>query len=329
MISLGPQPVFRADGYVIRLAADTDLHFSGGLTTIVEIGPGTWVHYEGRHNNSGELIATRVGFNKPKLHKSKRDPASVAQITTFPPGSIIDFDGSFNTNRAKKKPEDTPGGLCGWYPVLDVPSVQEHVRRIGENLIPKFQHELPDDSPEKIPYRFYVVEEKEIRSDLSCYEGLVLIPANVINRLQNEDQLAAVIADGVAASLQRQQARVAVDLGVAGAVEMAAQLALNAAGGAGAAVFIPGAMVKHEILRKMEDQRGRVALGLMADAGYDPWQAPETWRLLEPKQPPKDLSRLKYPDRAGYQLEILGMQYKRSASAGKPAQTGSATSNPN
>jgi hypothetical protein len=329
MITPGAQPVFRADGYVIRLTAETELHFAGGMTTIDEVGAGTWVHYEGRYNGSGELVATRVALNRPKPRKLKREAAAFAQVTTFPPGSMIDFDGSFSTNRAKKKPEDTPGGACGWYPVPDVPSVQDHVRRIGMSLIPHYQRELPDDSPEKIPFRFYVVEEKDIRSDLSCHEGLVLIPVNVINRIQGQDQLAAVIADGIAASLQRQHARIGVDLDMAGAAEMASALAL-VAGGAGGAAFIPEAMLRHEIQRRMENQRGRVALGLMADAGYDPWQAPEAWRLLDPKQPPKDLSRLKYPDRAGYQIEILAMQYKRpSASAASAAQSGSASANPN
>ena len=80
-------------------------------------------------------------------------------------------------------------------------------------------------------------------------------------------------------------------------------------------VGVAGVVIKHEILHKLEDQRGRMALGLMADAGYDPWQAPEAWRRLEPKQLPRDRSKLKYPGRAGYQLEILAMEYKRSAPA--------------
>jgi hypothetical protein len=51
------------------------------------------VRYNGRPRDSGELIATRLAFARPKLHGSKRNPASVAQVTTFPPGSIVDFDG--------------------------------------------------------------------------------------------------------------------------------------------------------------------------------------------------------------------------------------------
>ena len=47
----------------------------------------------------------------------------------------------------------------------------------------------------------------------------------------------------------------------------------------------------------LEEQRGRIALSLMADAGYDPWQAPEAWRLMQPKRLPGDVSALPYPDR--------------------------------
>jgi hypothetical protein len=95
------------------------------------------------------------------------------------------------------------------------------------------------------------------------------------------------------------------------------------------AVGVAGVVVNREILRKLEDQRGRVALGLLADAGYDPWQAPEAWRRLDPKQLPKDMSRLKYPGRARYQLEILGMQYKRAAaSTAAAARGGNAAAKP-
>jgi len=65
----------------------------------------------------------------------------------------------------------------------------------------------------------------------------------------------------------------------------------------------------------LEEQRGRVALSLLADAGYDPRQAPEAWKLLEPKHLPADVSTLKYPNRSWYQLSVLNLQYRQSASA--------------
>jgi hypothetical protein len=76
----------------------------------------------------------------------------------------------------------------------------------------------------------------------------------------------------------------------------------------------------------LNEQRWRVALQLMSDAGYDPWQAPEAWRLAAPGKLPADTSTLKYPDRSGYQFAILNLTYK------KPAPTnvteGGSTANP-
>jgi len=308
MFSRGAQPVFRADGYNFRLAPDAEIHFKGDMDALTDVDTGTWIRYEGSRDGSGEVVATKAEFIKMKPHKAHGDPGKFAQVTTFPPGSMIDLDGSFRINPKPDKSEDTPGGECGWYRVPDVPAVQEHVRRVGMSLVPKYQRDLPEEDPAKIPFRFYVVDEKNIRSDLFCREGLVLVPVSVINRLRNEDQLAAVLADGIAATMQRQQARMS-------GAELTTLLALAPAIGFGGAALIGEPLVKHEIGRKMEGQRGRVALSLMADAGYDPWQAPEAWRWLAPKDPPKDPSKLKYPDRAGYQLEILNLQYNRTAAS--------------
>ena len=78
--------------------------------------------------------------------------------------------------------------------------------------------------------------------------------------------------------------------------------------------------------KALNEQRWRVALQLMSDAGYDPWQAPEAWRLAAPGKLPADTSTLKYPDRSGYQFAILNLTYK------KPAPTnvteGGSTANP-
>jgi hypothetical protein len=313
IVSTGVEPVFHADGYTLRIVSETDLRFSGGLTALSQIGAGVWVHYEGRRNAAGEVNVTRAVFVKPKPQKRKKDTQSLAQVTTFPPGSIIDFDGRFTFTREKHRMEDA-GGACGWYPVPDVDEMQARVRRIGQRLIPQFQRDLPDDDPAKIPFRFYLVEERSIRSALVCNEGLVLIPVPVMERMKNEDQVAAVIADGIAANLQSRQARIARDMNLISAAELALYVGVRSGAGLGAGA-VGGAIITHEILRKMEQQRGRVALGLMADAGFDPWQAPEAWRLLDPKQLPKDFTKLKYPERSGYQLEMLSLQYRKSAEA--------------
>jgi hypothetical protein len=194
--------------------------------------------------------------------------------------------------------------------------LQEKVRRLGMSVIPGYQKQLKDDDPSKIQFRFYVVDEKQIRSELVCKEGLILVPTQVVERLRNDDQMAALLADGVAFSLQLQEVRVTTNKSLLISAEVADDvflivdpldfLIVNTA-------VAPLAM--RPIAVKMQEQRGRIALALVADAGYDPYQAPEVWRLLAPKSLPKNLNSLKYPDRSGYQLGILNLQYNAAAPA--------------
>ena len=66
-----------------------------------------------------------------------------------------------------------------------------------------------------------------------------------------------------------------------------------------------------------------MALALMADAGVDPWQAPEAWRRVAPKVLPKDWETVKFPSRGGYQLGILNLQYSRGKAAAAASIDGS------
>jgi hypothetical protein len=317
VFTTGPGPVFRADGYLVRVTPETDVHFGTGLTSLNEVGTNIWVRFEGKRNHSGEVLAAKAGFAKPKLPRHKRDPMAV-QVGAFPPGSMIDFDGYFKTESAQHRLNDG-GGWCGWYVVPQDVALQQRVRRIGMSVVPQYQRDMPDDDPAKIPFRFYAVNENTIRSEIFCDNGLVLVPLKAVERLTNDDQLAALLADGVAAELQHQGARIMLDMNLISAAEAAAYITIRSATGVGAA-FGGGSILKYEIQRKMEDKRAREALGLMADAGFDPWQAPEAWRLLDPRTPKKNPSKLKYPARSTYLLGILAPQYKRATpnAAGAP-----------
>jgi hypothetical protein len=309
VITTGAGPVYRADGYTLRVSSTTNLRFTSGPTSLADVGTNVWVRYEGRRNNSGEIVLSSAEFLKPNLHLPKRDPKlSVAQVTTFPHGSMIDFDGSFRTEAFKHRLEDAGGGCgIGWYPVAENAELQDRVRQIGLRLIPQYQRDLPDDDPAKIPFRFYAVQEGNFRFALGCKDGLILIPTPVVGRMQNDSELAAVIADAVALDLQRQNVQIQADMKWIAAAEAAAYVTAGLTGLTGAAI---GAL---PFLHRIEEQRGRIALALMSDAGFDPWQAPEAWRMLAPIDFPKHPSKLKYPERSKYQIEILQLQYKPSA----------------
>ncbi len=164
-------------------------------------------------------------------------------------------------------------------------------------LVPAYQKALPADNPARIPFRFYAAADDRVRSAFACNWGLVLVPKNVVERLQNDNQLAAVLADGVAFNLQRQLFTMGpLEWSMLG-VDVASIAPLGWGGFVGeeAAELTLG----HEIALKLERQRARMALQLLADAGYDPKQAPEAWRLLEPKELPKDTASLGKHTRGG------------------------------
>jgi predicted Zn-dependent protease len=183
------------------------------------------------------------------------------------------------------------------------------VHRIGMALVPAYQRAMADDDPSKIHFRFFAVDDAKMRTEICLLDGAVLVPKQVVERLKSDDQLAAVLANGVAYNLQRQAARAVIamrkDLGVEIAIDVASALVTG-----GIAAFGPGVFTAKEEAT-MEEERLRISLALMRDAGYDPWQAPEAWRLLEPKKLPADLASLPYPDAGCYQIGILNLQYAR------------------
>ncbi|MGO8776371.1 MAG: hypothetical protein ACLQHT_19040 [Terracidiphilus sp.] len=52
VIARGPEPVFRADGYLLKIGPSTATTFSGGLKTLDDVNPNTWVKYEGKRDKT-------------------------------------------------------------------------------------------------------------------------------------------------------------------------------------------------------------------------------------------------------------------------------------
>jgi len=323
VISSGAETVYQADGYRIRITSSTDLTFGGELKTLADVGANTWIRYKGKRDEGGVLVAAQAEFVPAKAEKFKgifqRAGMAAKQEQVPSQGALIDANGNLQSQGAKVRLSQA-GGECGWHKVPGNQAQQDRVLRLGMSLVPTYQKQMAAADPLKISFRFYVVDEDKIRSDLFCEEGLILIPKQMLERLKNDDQVAALLADGIAFNLQRQSAKLFVENGEVLGAEIA--FAFVRAPGVSLAADAGGAVVEHKIYVKMEEQRGRMALTLMADAGYDPWQAPEAWRLLDKKTLPKDLDSLKYPSCSGYQLGILNLQFSparhASGSAGAP-----------
>jgi len=323
VVSPGSEPVFRADGYTFRIVASTDVHFGKGLQALNEVETNTWAAFEGSPDNSGTIVASKAVFIKQKPPRGKPDPNAV-QVTAIPRGSKIDSYNGFTPHPKSFLPEDR-GGWCGWYYIPDDPLQQDHVRILGQRLIPQYQRDLPDGDPAKIPFRFYLVQETEIRSAIFCYNGLILIPSEVVSRLHNNDQLAEVLAYGIAGAIQKQTASTH-GINWKEFAELMPGVALANIGG-----IIPLALgsamettAQYKISRDLEHKIDRIALSYLADAGFDPHQAPEAWRVLAPETLPKNPLKLKYPEHSQYLQNFLKTQYN-STPGSKNAETNPAT----
>ncbi len=262
------------------------------------------------------LVASQVDFVPGKAGKVANAKPALQDIVV-PGQNLLDSNGELHSVHTKYRMNQM-GDICGWHVAPTDAGLQERVARVGAKLVPAFQKQMNDDERAKIHFRFYVVDEPRLRSDFGCSTGVILVPKQMADRLKNDDQLAAVLADGIAANLAWQSARLVAEyysiVGIQLAGDVAggfSSLALFGTEGAGVAM--------HEFELHFMRERARMALGVMADAGYDPWQAPEAWRLMDPKKPPANTAELKYPNLSGYQLAILSLQYKRDEKSGVAA----------
>jgi predicted Zn-dependent protease len=141
---------------------------------------------------------------------------------------------------------------------------------------------------------------------------VILIPHQVVERMENDDELVTVLADNIACALERQSFRVMPASHAAAAAWVGADVAevfVPFAGPAIQAVTIGGAVA---VVKRQREQSGRVSLGLLMDAGFDIRQAPLAWWRLETLKG-KSVTALSMPDRAAYLYKILGENWRSGA----------------
>jgi predicted Zn-dependent protease len=184
--------------------------------------------------------------------------------------------------------------------------MQARIDAIGAKLVPKYQFEFPYTEETRIDFRFYLVDAPKWRDAMPLPNGIVLVPYQLVGWMQNDSQLAAILADKVACLLEKQpmflpatDADLAMD---------AAELGARVVPFVGPAEDIAGLTFGVNSLRQTHlrrQQRDRVSLALMHDAGYDVMQAPIAWWLLSSKKQ-KDVAEIPQPARAKYFYEVLG-----------------------
>jgi hypothetical protein len=291
----------RADGYRIRITGKTKIEWNPPLRSLADVKAGDWIKYKGKQDAAGVLVAASVqigpnaiGSGEDKLREKREyDPSAVPATAKqnfvkdgFAGGCMGSYVGGCDPKR---------------FPPFKDAQMQARIEKIGNNLVPAYQSALPDSDPAKIGFRFQLIDTKLFRDALTLPSGIILVPHQVVERLQNDSQLAAVLADAIARALERQQYR---EQGKQKAA-MASMLGGAFVPYAGGGIAMEGASAEGGILAHEQQQSGRVSLTLLHDAGYDIDQAPMAWWLLDPGKP-KPLSEIEMPDRADYLYSILG-----------------------
>ena len=140
--SIAGDLLFHSDGYRIRVQSGTVTGFSGGLKTLADVVPGSWIHFEGVRDDTGVLVARKAEFFPPGSRKSltAMGPRKAKYAPDYQPvtrDSILDADGHFVSPHTKFRLSDA-GGPCGWHRLPADPPLQERVERIGMQLVPAF-----------------------------------------------------------------------------------------------------------------------------------------------------------------------------------------------
>ena len=285
--------VIRADGYRIRITGKTKMEWNPPLPSLVEMCAGDWIKYKGKLDAAGVLEASFVGIG-PGAIGSREE--KLRADNEYDPSAVP----------AKSRQNFLRDAVAGnfdpkKFPPFQDPEMQARIVKIGNSLIPAFQRALPASDPTKIDFRFQLIDTKLLRDALALPSGIILVPHQVVERMQNDSQLATVLADGIARILERQNYRTDREHNLTHAAMFAGPFVPYA----GSDIVGGGAYTEMGILKKEREQRGRVSLALLHDAGYDVNQAPIAWWLLDPWKP-RSLSEIEMPERAGYLYSILG-----------------------
>lgn len=280
--------VIFADGRRVKLDADTKIDFvpndsesksptgKSKLTSLDQVGPNVWITYQGLLSSGIHVDAERVAFlrNETEVEEKKLRDQDEPTITepdyaTGTTGKII----------VRSLP-----------PLSLVPSKawQQKVNEVGLSLVPEFQKALPASDLTRINFRFFVVDGLKGTTSASS-NGVALVASEVLPLLQNESQLAGILASSVVSAIQEQEyhGKTRRDVNKA--------LSWTALGGSVASFFVPEMSLVSSALsvgngkawsnytHTLERQEARLALEYVYNAGYDPREVLKTYVQFDTK----------------------------------------------
>jgi hypothetical protein len=275
------------DGYPLQLTEKTKLTDGEGKPYPGDkIATNIWASYKATRNLDHSIHADSISFtpNQVDAEEKKFRDKSEAQID--------------EPDYVKKIPGKIKFHWAWSLDILPDKNVQDYVNRVGKSLIPQYQKDLPDSDPTKINFRFYVIQRpskwKESFTDafscsngimddvVSCSNGIMIVSDNVLASLDNEAQLAALLSNAIAATLDktlyvhRTRLKTQNNLGWVGMATIT--------GYAGAPLVIGDAIATRNLMLDINKQASRIGLRSMLQNGYDIREDPFAWTVAANQQ---------------------------------------------
>ena len=168
------------------------------------------------------------------------------------------------------------------FKVVENLELNTYVTKVGYKVIPRYLKNLQDGDPNKLLFRFYILEDDSPNA-VALPDGSVFIHTGMLRRLDNEAQLAIILGHEIAhvsAEHTRRQ--------IESAQKRALWMGLAAAGAsvvvgqelAGLVGQIGYGLLSNKFSRNLEDQADRIGLFYAYDAGYDIREGTKIWRKL-------------------------------------------------
>ena len=261
---------FSVDGQRVRITPATQIVFKTSasravegranesfrsLTSLSEITAGMAMTYEGaRTIQDAAITATRVEFARNLLEPDEKKLWDSLHVSSKP------YDAS------RLKPGELKIDKVGKFKTLPDEQVQDYVARIGRSLIPGYQRSMDERNPNKIPFRFYLVQERTPNA-FALPNGIVVVHSSVFDIVENEAQLAAIVGHEMAHAVQEHTWRQHT---------MQAEKRSNL-------LDLTKAAIANGYSRNMENQADRLGLEYLINAGYDPREAPRVWKQMSEK----------------------------------------------
>jgi hypothetical protein len=234
-----------------------------------QIRSDTFVAYEGIRQKDGRILARKVEFTQNELTTGEARMWKMLMPKIKVPGYVSGRPGELQIQRVGK------------FKLTPNEEVQKYVRELGMSLVPKWQRDLPPGDPQKIPFQFFIVDQK-VPNAFALANGTVVLHSGMLTMLENEAQLAAVLGHEIAHAIQEhtyrqsqyhKKALTALRIGAAVGAAYGGRAIADLAN-------LTEAAIRNGYSRSLENQADRIGAEYMMAAGYDPREAPRVWKVM-------------------------------------------------